>query len=178
VSDRLWHYLELSNGRFYCPEHGGFCDASDNFQPKCLVCESSDSAKMNPIQRSLRLINGLQDRSKRNAAFSGSDLGGFSILSLANLASTDNMPLNHDLWNYFSFVVPIITLSVSTGLFASSMGHIGVSQNGRIGRKSIDQWEEKLQRHLAKMEWHHQLGNWFFGASIALFICALVAQPL
>jgi hypothetical protein len=82
-AEKKFHYVDVSSGRYFCAEHGGFCDERDGFQKECLVCgEAKAIICINRTQRMLKLINGLQERSKRSVGLLSAIVGGVGILTL------------------------------------------------------------------------------------------------
>lgn len=186
MSEKSWHYLEVSSGRLFCSQHGGFCDVSDDYSTACPICTSLDGVTVdgneissNLTQRSLRVINGLQDRSKRNAALVGSAFGGLSLLNLISAATERGLlaDVERNFWLNFLTVFPLILLVLSFISFAMSMSQVPVTQGKKIPSKTKIEWEQFFAQKLASMEWYHKWGGRFTviaGLSIvALILCVL-----
>ena len=184
MTEKVWHYLDVSSGRYLCHEHGGFCDQSDGHLGHCPLCDGENPHKhsINHVQRMLRLINGLQDRSKRSFTLAVSAFGGlglFKVLgeldsatrfSFTRLLSGASPTPGVNCVQLAAFVFLLLTII----LFSMSMRQVPVAEKGSIPKKSHDDWTAYLERKLANMEWFHSAASGVFAVSIATYAASLV----
>jgi hypothetical protein len=186
--DQKWDYLDLSSGRYYCIDHGGFCDQADAFASRCHICGEGKEAEWltNHVQRSLRLINGLQDRSKRSFALATSLFGGLGVLKLLEqpALNLDQRKLtgfldlgNSSLANCAQFTSLLLLLS-SMALFAWSMRQICVSGKKSIPKRTYANWIIFLFKKLKVMERCHGVGSLFLLLSIIALALSLILPRL
>jgi hypothetical protein len=125
------------------------------------------------------VINGLQDRSKRNLTLVSSLLGGIGLLNLIGGLSTanQNMALLAALEGRLSFwtlLAMVVALLVSMGSFGASMGQVPVAQNGIVPKRTFDEWTALLTKSLSKMESFHTIGGWCLSAAAALAAVSII----
>lgn len=182
IDERNWDYLDLSSGRYYCLEHGGFCDLSDGHALRCPLCNdgSSQKKRTNHVQRSLRLINGLQERSKRSFTLATSIFGGLGLLKVLDapnsggfLADVNALFAREEaaVAGYAQFVA-LLLLLLSIALFSWSMRHISVTMSNQIPKKTYASWTRVLNRKLRSME----LCHWWGSVTLLLSVVALATS--
>lgn len=169
-TEKDWHYLDVSRGAYLCSEHGGFCHPSDGNVDRCIACDSEDSNKYstNPIHRYLRIINGLQGRSKRNLSLLSALVGGIGIIRL--------IPSDDKFIRTFSSTSVLLTMALLSGavaFYAASMSHIPVTENDDLQKKKLHQWEKLFILNLAKMEKNHRRAGILFVTGISIFALTL-----
>lgn len=186
--DKMWDYLDLSSGRYYCIEHGGFCDQADAFASKCHICLEGREAerRTNHVQRSLRLINGLQDRPKRSFTLATSLFGGLGVLKLLEqpaldldqLKLTGLLDLGNSKVASFAQFASLLLLLSSMALFAWSMRQIGVSEKTSIPKKTYANWIGFLFKNLKVMERCHGIGSLLLLLSVISLAFSLIVPRL
>ncbi|WP_282152539.1 hypothetical protein [Ruegeria atlantica] len=184
MSDKEWTYTEVSSGRYLCSEHGAFCDASDNYLKCCPICDPKKPEEIfpNPVQRTIRIVNGLQDRSKRNLALSSSVFGGLSVLKLVQTAVSkeeagppsifffDNSP------SAILVTFTAIFLLAAIALFAASMSQIPVVEKDVFPSRTLNGWTNFFSKRLGQMEWRHKWAGRFFVLSVICFGTLVFSQ--
>jgi hypothetical protein len=179
LSDKKFSYLELNRGRYLCPDHGGFCDSVDNYQVKCPLCGTMDPLKhwqINKVDRLLQVVNGLQNRSKRNVALLASLIGGIGLLRLASaLGNSDGSLLTSDWAKALTFFA-VACLLLSLSMYGASMPHIRTMQKQEQPTRTVNEWEKSLGAELFKMERWHKRAGLLFGMSTALLAIAVLVQ--
>ncbi|WP_291735778.1 hypothetical protein [Leisingera sp. F5] len=186
MSEKRWGFTEVSSGRYLCQEHGGYCDASDSYLNKCPICTPGDEASKvyNPVQRLLRVINGLQERSKRNLTLATSVFGGLSVLKLLQRAVPAEEALDGyslfftgEVWGGF-LVITALFLLLAIALFAASMAQVTVVEKDWVPAKTISEWEHFLAAKLGNMEFLHRWAGRSFVISVLVFAAAILLQFL
>ncbi len=182
MSDNEWHYLKICRGRFICSEHGAFCDSSDNYVYRCILCDKLEAGTAidwtnNSVDRGLQIMRNLQNRSARNAAIVA---GLFGILSVFLILNQDNTELVQEFASRpilaISIVLGIVLGLVSLGFFLSSMAHMPtIHREGWLGlgkasfmEKSLTAWEAHVAQSLSRFELRHRLGIYSYVLAIAL----------
>ena len=179
-----FHYVDLSSGRYLCETHGGFCDERDGFRVECPICIGSKQVgvmKANRVQRTIKVINGLQDRSKRNVGLVSAIVGGVGFLALFKQLVGDiesdapvtfqSVFLELQSASEVLIVLALVFFVFSLALFAASMSQVPVVKSGKIEMRSHDKWETYLVCHLGKMEWRHKYASVFFILGLTLLAC-------
>ncbi|WP_170333158.1 hypothetical protein [Ruegeria arenilitoris] len=184
MTEKVWHYLDISSGRYYCLEHGGFCDHSDGHSDHCPLCgkDSGQTYSINRVQRTLRLINGLQERSKRSFTLAVSAFGGLGLLKvLGELDSASGIGFGRifagksqagsvDHLQLAAFVLLLITIAS----YSLSMRQVPVAKRKCIPQKTHEKWTSFLEGKLAQMEKFHSFASYVFVLSVSLYASALV----
>lgn len=196
TDDREFHYVDLSSGRYLCCIHGGFCDERDGFLAQCPICDKitdQDIPCVNRVQRTIKVINGLQDRSKRSVGLISAIAGGVGFLAFfkqletttGSQASSPDMRFISNLIPHsaleFLMVLAILFFVVAIAAYASSMGQVPIFQKGKGEPRTHDKWEIYFLDYLEKMEGRHWYGSlmFIFGlSSIALIALLGLLQAL
>jgi len=163
TEQKKFNYLEINRGRYLCPAHGGFCDSSDNYLNKCPLCQFKNEAEpcqINKVDRLLQVINGLQNRSKRNVALLASLIGGIGALRLAAEIGGGFSDFAASAYAKLFAYLAVVVLLISLALYGASMAHIRTTNTAAIMNKSLSEWESYLAGKLGRMEcWHIWAGR-------------------
>ena len=175
-NEKTYNYLCVNRGRYLCPEHGSFCDSSDGYSKECLLCmgDPIDKTKWQPnrIDRLLQVVNGLQNRSKRNLALSASLIGGIGALRIFSGLIPGGLKFTASIWVTTPIVIGLMLLVLSLGAYAVSMPHIKTTDNSSMHSKTLSEWEKFLACQLEKFErWHSLRGNSFWPWRCVLCCC-------
>lgn len=179
-----WLYLDVSSGRYRCDRHGGFCDQADNYSTECPLCaeNSQKSWKPNHVQRALRLVNGLQDRSKRSFALVSSLIGGLGLLKVLEARTLAGamdgkqglLSVTGSTGAEFLQLLSLLLLLIGMGLYSWSMRQIPVANGPKAQRKNYDEWASVLNAHIRSMERAPGLGSIALAFGIALLALSLI----
>ncbi|WP_421701559.1 hypothetical protein [Aliiroseovarius sp.] len=188
MPEKDWQYWEINRGRFLCPEHGGFCDSCDGYAKECPICASGSGSVgrgylVNPVDRALQVINGLQKRSKRNVSLVSGITGGLAGLSilakLGKVADSENafgfLGIQPIPWLYVSGLVLLI---LSVACFAGSMKQIDVTKDDEFLSCSIQEFQSYLAKETAKLEHLHRMAGFSFSLAATALVLSLFAPLL
>ncbi len=126
--------------------------------------------EVNPVQRILRMINGLQERSKRSLTLVSTVFGGLSVFRLLQLALDADVE-SQSLFLDFVLSTAAIFMVISVILFAISMRQISVVEKGSVPQRSVEEWRSFLVEKLSIMERrHHCAGVAFVGSCVTVVI--------
>jgi hypothetical protein len=184
MSEKLWHYLHVNRGRYLCSEHGSFCDSSDGYAVSCPCCSCKNSCDQleiawtpNNIDRALQLINGLQNRSKRNLAALAGFLGAIGGLGALN-AITGFINFESDFYYSPKFLIflflAITSLSTSLLLFSISLKQISVIYSCEFQEQNLSDWEAFFAKHLECLENLQKYAGYAFVFGIFCFLIILL----
>lgn len=168
MNERCYHYLEVCRGRYLCVTHGGFCDSSDGYAAKCPLCEVAESAewRVNPIDRALQILGNLQSRSARNLKLVTGGLA--ALIALKTLVEAIDGEWSAP-GQTLGFVIILILVAIAS--YMVSLAHMKTVQNGRFGRKCLDEWENSISKYVGRSEISHRVGG--VSVLLALFLAML-----
>ncbi len=185
--NKKWHYLKVNRGRYLCPRHGGFCDSCDGYAKECPLCESLDEDKknwqINPVNRALEIIRGLQARSiSRFSILSGivAALGLFALFN-DNTATALNKAINSS--SGILLFISSVCFFLSFICYLASMAHVkvtyrdktcGIFGTAKFLKKTTKCWERYMVCYLHVFEICHKGGNILLCSSIFLLITFIV----
>lgn len=178
IEHKEYGYVEVNRGRYLCTKHGAYCDSSDNYLTRCPLCkdEKESSYYPNKIDRLLQIVNGLQNRSKRNLTLLASLIGGMSILRLVASLEATGSSININPLTITIAYLSVAILLLSLALYSASMAHIKTVRDGQLQRMTLAKWEQHLAGKLQSLErWHSWAGN-LFGLGSLLLIIAITIQ--
>ena len=184
---RDWHYLEICRGRYLCQVHGAFCDSSDDYLDRCILCDgdaekAKNNWRHNHIDRGLQIMRGLQNRSARNA---GVVAGLFGVLTAFLLLNKDNIEVVREFVERpllaGSIVFGMMFGLVSIGFFLSSMAHMPTTTGmgfwglAKPSFKSMKMaaWEDYISSSLAKFERRHSIGIYCFSIAVSVVVASI-----
>lgn len=180
MTEKKFHYSDICRGRYLCLDHGGFCDGADNYNPACPVCVGEGREKVtwkeNRVDRVLHLVNGLQKRSQRNASLVTFLIGGVGALSLLGKM---NGGAGSEIVSSLKFAplflqLGLAALVMSVAFYSLSMAHIKIAQQGKIEKKSVQDWCAALETKLDQLEKFHYRAAVGFFIAVCMFFAALV----
>ncbi|MEQ9567922.1 MAG: hypothetical protein RLN85_19290, partial [Pseudomonadales bacterium] len=164
---------EVNRGRFLCSVHGGFCDSVDGYSNVCPICKHNEnvSLQVNPVDRSLHIINGLQNRSKRNAALVTAVSGGLAsigVLTKLVPGSTEIVSVSQP-W----FLASILILVVAVVLYGLSMKHVSITDRKGFKIDSIEGFERYLAGKTRNFECWHNCASTFVAVAVFCFATSI-----
>ena len=170
--DSLWHYLEVNRGRYLCSRHGGFCDSCDGYAKECSLCneaqKKSKNWQVNPIDRVLEIIRGLQKRSLNRFSILSGITGLFGVFSLFQTDAFLKYWQDLGYWSQILLMLFSICFFISFVCYLTSMAHVKITCREKICgffgtakflKKTIDGWETYMVCCLNAFELCHEIGN-------------------
>lgn len=173
----------VNRGRYFCVEHGSFCDSSDNFAHSCPLCTNEDVCEWQPnkVDRALQIVKNIQNRSQRAVTMVTGLIGLLGAVSIFGPDAIGQDLLKLDSMTVAMLLFALILSLLSTAFYLLSMSHMGVvsSQGGLrsvavFGLKDLAEWEKIVAGFLRRIERFHSVGNWLFVLAIVLLMFAFV----
>ncbi len=186
-----WHYLEVNRGRYLCPRHGGFCDSCDGYAMNCPICGKSESKKnkenwqINPVNRALEIIRGLQKRSLNRFSILSGITGLFGVFSLFQTDAFLKYWQDLGCWSQTLLMLFSICFFISFICYLTSMAHVKITCREKICgffgtakflKKTIDDWETYMVCCLNAFELCHEIGNKILVLGGVFIIIVLIIQ--
>ncbi len=189
--NKKWHYLKVNRGRYLCLEHGSFCDNCDGYVKKCPLCESSKEDKknwqINPVNRALEIIRGLQQRSISRFSILSGIVAALGLLALFNdnTATVLNKAINSPSGILLFFAS--ICFFASFIFYLASMAHVkvtyrdktcGIFGTAKFLKKTTKCWERYMVCYLHAFEICHKVGNILLCSSVGFLILFIISLPI